>query len=120
MACGWERPARSHIHAVDGELQEFDPTMLGLEARAGLRAECLGSPRAIWEAALAYCASHTRKGEAHARRWAYGVWSGVYPGSKLPFGWYDARVTVDLDPGALSLVEREVKRFRKNSMARAA
>ena len=32
-----------------------DPEALGLTARAGLRAECLKDPRAVWDAALAYC-----------------------------------------------------------------
>lgn len=121
MACGWERPARSHIHAVEGELREFDAAALGIEARAGLRAECLKHPRRVWEAALTACASRTRKGEDHARRWAYGIYRGVYPGSKLPFGWYDIRIPADVDTGALSLVEREILRFRKNNtQSRAA
>lgn len=122
MSCGWERPARSNIHAVAGEMCEFDPATLGIEARSGLRAECLKNPRAVWEAALSYCMSNTRKGPDHARKWAYGVWRGVFPGSKLPFGWYDAAPAVVLDTGALSLIEREVRRFRKGSgnMRRAA
>lgn len=118
--CGWERPARSNIHAVDGELKEFDFAALGIEARPGLRAECLNHPRRIWEASLSACATRTRKGEDHARRWAYGIWRGIYPGAKLPFGWYDAPVPTLLDTGALSLVEREILRFRKNNQARAA
>lgn len=120
MSCGWERPARSNIHAVEGELVEFDPAALGIEARPGLRAECLKHPRKVWEAALNYCAYATSKGEDHARRWAYGVYRGVYPNSKLPFGWYDMAIPAVPDPGAFSLIEREVKRFRKSSNARRA
>ena len=115
MACGWEKPARSDILAVAGEMQEFDLNAMGVEARPGLRAECLKHPRKVWEAALNYCASATRKGEDHARRWAYGVYRGIYPGSKLPFGWYDAPIPALADQSASSLIEREVRRFRKNS-----
>lgn len=120
MSCGWERPARSHIHAVAGELREFDLAALGIEARPGLRAECIKHPRKIWEAALNYCAAATPKGPDHARRWAYGVYRGIYPNSKLPFGWYDAPIPIAADPTAFSLIEREVKRYRKNSNARRA
>lgn len=118
MSCGWERPARSHIHAVEGELHEFDPNALA--ARAGLRAECLKSPRKIWEAALSYCSESTRKGEEHARRWAYGVFRGVYPASKLPFGWFDMPIPVSPDFAAYQLVEREVQRYRKNNQRKEA
>lgn len=116
MSCGWERPAKSGIQAVAGQLCEFDPSALGIEARSGLRADCLKHPRKVWEAALQYCASATRKGEDHARRWAAGVWYGVYPGAKMPFGWYGMTIPAGpVDPGAWSLVEREVNRFRKNA-----
>lgn len=120
-ACGWERPARSEIQAVAGELKEFDPGSLGMEPRGGLRAECLKNPRLIWNAALNYCAAHTGQGEDHARRWAYGVFRGVYPGAKLPSGWYGSRIPAVVDASAYSLVERETARFRKkNPMRRAA
>lgn len=120
MACGWERPARSHIHAVEGELREFDFQALGLNARAGLRAECLKDPRQVWGAALNYCAGMTGKGEDHARKWAYGVWRGVYPDAKLPFGWYQAPIPALVDQNAFALIEREVRRFRKHSSQRRA
>jgi superfamily II DNA or RNA helicase len=115
MACGWERPARSNIHAVEGELREFDSAALGLKARDGLRADCLKNPRMVWEAALQYCSVSTRKGDYVARRWAAGVWSGVYPGAKLPFGWRDMPIPLVTDQNAYALVEREVKRFRKTA-----
>ena len=120
MACGWEKPARSGIHHVDGELHEFNPQNMGMEPRAGLRAECLKDPRSVWLAALAFTSERTRKGEDHARRWAYGVFRGVYPNNKLPFGWFDAPIPRSFDPNAYALVEREVARFRKNSKRRAA
>lgn len=112
MCCGWEKPARSGIVAVDGELQAFDPSALGLTARAGLRAECLKDPRTVWDAALAYCLDNKPRDEEKARKWAYGIFRGVYPDAKLPRGWYDAGRKA-FDPAAYSLVEREVKRFRK-------
>jgi DNA repair protein RadD len=113
-ACGWEKPARSGIHAVEGEMHEFrlDAAM---EPRAGLRAECLKDPRKVWEGALAYTTDHTRKGEQHARRWAYGVWKGIYPSAKLPFGWFDMPIPRGVDQSAYALIDREVKRFRKSN-----
>ena len=115
MACGWERPARSGVVNIAGEMEEYDLGALALETRPGLRAECLKDPRKVWDAALHYTMGATRKGEHHARKWAYGIWRGCYPTSKLPCGWFDARPAPMVDPSALSLVEREVKRFRKNS-----
>jgi DNA repair protein RadD len=118
MACGWERPARSGIVAVEGTLQAFDPKALGLTAREGLRAECLKDPRAVWDAALAYCMDHCPRDENKARRWAYGCWRGIYPDAKLPSGWFDAS-RKSCDPNAYALIERETKRFRKNRKATA-
>lgn len=115
LACGWEKPARSGIVNVEGELQEFDMAAAAMQPRAGLRADCLKEPRRVWEAALRYTTATTRKGEEHARKWAYGVFRGVYPNNKLPSGWFHTPVNPVLDPHADSLVEREIKRFRKNS-----
>lgn len=117
MCCGWERPARSSVVQVDGEMAEFRLDRLALEARPGLRAECLKDPRTVWDAALAYTSERTRKGEEHARKWAYGVWRAVYPGAKLPGGWFDAAVPHAFDPNAYALIDREVKRFRKGRAA---
>ena len=116
MACGWEKPARSGINTVDGELQAFSLAE-AMQPRAGLRAECLASPRKVWEAALAYTFMHSRKGEDHARKWAYGAFRGVYPGSKLPFGWYNLTPPAIWDANAFALIEREQKRFRKRRSA---
>lgn len=118
-ACGWERPARSNITVADGELQEFSLERMAMQPRAGLRADCLKEPRKVWEAALTYCFERSRKGEEHARKWAYGIFRGVYPDSKLPFGWFDMS-PVSADPHAYALIERETKRFRKQSRRRAA
>jgi superfamily II DNA or RNA helicase len=112
--CGWQRPAHSRIHALDGELHAFKRPE-ALEARSGLRADILTDPRKVWDGALAYTMVHTRKGEQHARRWAYGIWKGIYPGAKLPFGWFDAPVQVLPDPAAYALAERETKRFRNSA-----
>ncbi|MFN4296779.1 MAG: DEAD/DEAH box helicase [Brevundimonas sp.] len=120
MSCGWERPARSHIHAVEGELREFDPSALGIEARAGLRAECLKHPRKVWEAALHYSVYNGARGEEAARKRAYAVYCGIYPGSKPAFGWFDMPVPAIVDPNAYALIEREVRRFRKQTNMRRA
>jgi DNA repair protein RadD len=117
MACGWEKPARSGIHAVDGELQAFDLKSMAMEPRAGLRAECLSDPRKVWEAALVYTSERTRKGEHHARKWAYGAWRSVYPNNKLPFGWFEMAVPREFDRSAYDLIHREVRRFRKSRAA---
>lgn len=120
MACGWEKPARSDVVVKDGELQAFDMAAAAMQPRDGLRAECLKEPRRVWEAALRYTAATTRKGEEHARKWAYGVFRGVYPNNKLPSGWFHSPINPALDPHADALIEREIKRFRKNSNRRAA
>lgn len=122
-ACGWERPARSSITAVEGELHEFSLERLSMQPRAGLRAPILKDPKAVWQAALAYCNMSTSKGEDMARKWAYGICfgsSGIYPDSKPPRGWYDMPIPAIFDQHAFSLVERETKRFRKSSKRKAA
>lgn len=111
MACGYERPARSGIHAVEGEMHEFKLPD-AMQARAGLRADCLKNPRAVYEAALSYSLTNSRD-EGKARKRAYAIWRGVYPAAKPGFGWFDMPVPSMVDQGAYSLVEREVKRFRK-------
>ena len=116
MACGWEKPARSGIVAVEGALHEFDPAALGLTARAGLRAECLKDPRSVWDAALAYCMDHCPRDETKARKWAYGVWRGIFPDAKLPRGWFEASRR-GCDQNAYALIDRETKRFRKKRKA---
>lgn len=120
-SCGWERPAQaSGVRVVQGELIDFEiSTKEAFQPRAGLRAECLSraqAPLNIWNAAVAYCEAHTRKGPDAARKWAFGIWKGVFPGAKLPRGLYDApsdpdRVQVD----EWSLIEREINRFRKTA-----
>jgi DNA repair protein RadD len=114
MCCGWERPARSGIVAVDGTLREFSAA--AYQARDGLRADCLGNPKAVWLAALAYCMDRRPRDEDKARRWAAGIWYGIYPDAKLGFGWYNAAPAL-ADPAAYALVDREVKRFRKKGRA---
>ena len=114
MACGWEKPARSGVHAVEGELVEFTlPDAMA--PRSGLRAECLKEPRKVWEAALVYTSERTRKGEDHARRWAFGVWKDIYPSAKPGFGWYDMPIPRSAAPDAYGLIDREVQRFRKRN-----
>ncbi|WP_332717388.1 DEAD/DEAH box helicase [Pelagibacterium mangrovi] len=120
--CGWQRPARGEIQTVEGTLIDFElSTKTAFQPRKGLRADCLKDPRRVWNAALTYCFANSRKGPEVARKWAYGIWAGVYPGSKLPHGLFDMkheahRVSVD----EYGLIEREVKRFRKNNRRSAA
>lgn len=115
MACGWERPARSGIVAVEGELKEFSAAQAAMQPRVGLRAECLKEPRKIWDAALSYTLERSRD-EGKARRWSYGIFMGIFPGHKLPPGWFNAAPRAP-DQQAYSLIEREVKRFRKRRAA---
>lgn len=116
-SCGWQRPQRGEIQVTEGELIDFDINTQGaFKPRAGLRANCLKNPRAIWNAALAYCLSNGRRGEEHSRRWAYGVWASIYPGCKLPRGLFGAACDYDnVQPDQFSLIEREVKRFRRQN-----
>lgn len=118
-SCGYERAARSGIHAVEGEMHEFSMPD-AMQPRAGLRAEVLKEPRRVWEGCLAFTMASSRKGEDHARKWAYGIWRGIYPNAKPGFGWYDMPAPRSYDASAYALAEREVARFRKNSKRRAA
>lgn len=122
QSCGWERPKRGEIQTVEGELIDFEmSTKAAFQPRAGLHAECLKNPRAIWNAALAYCFAHGRGGPEKSRKWAYGIWAGIYPNSKLPYGLFDAACHSDaVKVDEWSLIEREVKRFRKNNQRSAA
>jgi superfamily II DNA or RNA helicase len=120
--CGWQRPKRGEIQIVQGDLIDFEVSLKSAyQPRKGLRAACLSDPRKVWHTALAYCQSHTRKGETAARKWAYGVWRGVYPGSTLPFGLYESPCDQSsVREDAWGLVEREVTRFRKQNQRSAA
>lgn len=117
QGCGWERPQRGEIQIIDGELIDFEmSTRDAFQPREGLRAECLDDPRAVWNAAVSYCSAYARSGPEAAKKWAYGVWRGIYPGAKLPDGMYDFQH----NPAAVqsdewSLIDREVKRFRKQN-----
>lgn len=120
-SCGWERPARGEIQIIQGELIDFD---LGLsscfEPRKGLRAECLKDPRAVYAAALAYTMASTSKGAEHARRWSAGIWKGIY--ERWPPKSFDAIAAnpASVTPDQWSLIDREVRRFRKNNKRKAA
>lgn len=111
-ACGWERPARSGVHAVDGQMHEFKLAE-AMESRAGLRAECLKNPRSVWLAALAYTHERSTKGHDHALRWAKGIFRGIYPSDWPARNWGEAPPAI-ADQGAYALIEREQKRFRKS------
>jgi len=115
-SCGWERPQVGTVQIVQGELIDFEiSTKEAFQPRHGLRAECLSRPEDVWNAALSYCEANTRKGPEAARKWALGVFRGIY--NRWPPRQFDgiradaAKVT----PDQWSLVDREVRRFRKNS-----
>lgn len=118
-SCGWERPARSGVHQVEGELHEFSQERLGLEPRAGLRADCLKDPRKVWDACLRQKMDTMRDME-RARKAAYAQWKGIYPEGKLGFGWFDSPPPQLVDPAAYALAERETRRFRKQNKRRKA
>ncbi|TPM59135.1 ATP-dependent helicase [Mesorhizobium sp. B2-2-4] len=121
-SCGWERPRRGEIQTVEGELIDFEmSTKAAFQPRKGLRAGCLANPRAIWNAALAYCLANGTRGEEASRKWAYGVWRGIYPNSKLPYGLYDAACQYGaVQTDEYGLIEREIRQFRKKSNSRRA
>ncbi|MCJ8138586.1 DEAD/DEAH box helicase [Falsirhodobacter halotolerans] len=119
MCCGWEKPARSSIVAVDGALHQFDTQSITLKARDGLRAACLSDPRTVWDAALAFCFERSRKGDDHAIRWAKSVFRSIYP-NDWPAGSWGVSPPALVDQGAYALIDRETKRFRNASKRRAA
>lgn len=122
QSCGWEQPRRGEIQTVEGELIDFEvSTKTAFQPRSGLRADCLKNPRAIWNAALVYCFANGRRSPDSSRKWAYGIWAGIYPGAKLPSGLYDVDANGDsITTEEWSLIDREVRRFRKKSPRRAA
>ena len=113
-ACGWERPSNSQIAYRNGKLLEFKAQNIEFTPRPGLRACVTRTPQAVWEAALNYTLRHGRKGEEAARKWAAGIWCGVYPGHRLPYGWFSMERPALVPPDHWAFIEREVKRFRKN------
>jgi superfamily II DNA or RNA helicase len=120
--CGWQRPQRGEIQIVEGQVIDFaHDASVAFKPRAGLRAACLKDPRGVWNAALAYCLANTGKGAEAGRKWAYGVWRGIYPGSKLPYGLFDAPCDFQhVGQDEYGLIEREVRRFRTGKGRRAA
>lgn len=125
QSCGWERPQRGEIQVVEGQLIDFEMSVAGtFQPRQGLRAECLKDPKAIWSAAVAYCQQSTHRGPDAVLKWARGIWGGIYPNAKLPKGLWDG--AFDLAKGAQmlspewQLVDREVRRFRKQGKRKVA
>lgn len=118
--CGWERPKRGEIQIRSGDLIDLDMRVAStFTPRSGLRAACLEDPGRIWNAALAYCLSKGRRGDDAARKWAFGIWRGIYPGARLPHGLYAAPCSPDaVGVEEWQLVEREVSRFRKGGAGR--
>lgn len=115
-SCGWTRPERGEIQIVQGELIDVS---LGagdtFKPRSGLRAECLKDPKAIYHAALSYTMATSSKGPEHARKWAAGIFKGIYerwpPRAFDSIGVNHERVT----PDQFSLIDREIRRFRKTA-----
>jgi DNA repair protein RadD len=125
QSCGWEKPQRGEIQIVEGKLIDFDLSVRGaFQPRQGLRAECLQDPKAIWAAAVAYCQQHTHRGPDVALKWARGIWGGIYPDAKLPNGLWDGAFDLasraDMMSPEWALVDREVRRFRKQGKQRKA
>lgn len=116
-SCGWQRQSRGAIKFVDGDLLDVDLAKTeAFQPRHGLRAECLKDPKRIWNAAQAYCQANTRKGPEAARKWACGVFYGIFPHAKLPRGIYESACKpADVAPDEYSLIDREVRRFRKST-----
>ncbi|MEQ1955988.1 DEAD/DEAH box helicase [Mesorhizobium yinganensis] len=114
-SCGWQRPKRGEIQTVEGTLIDFEHSIAdAYQPRKGLRAECLKDPRGVWNAALSHCLMNSKRDPEKLRRWAYGIWRGIYPNSKLPSGLYSAApnggaVTSD----QWGLIDREITRFRR-------
>jgi DNA repair protein RadD len=115
VACGWQRPARGEIQFVEGEMIDVALTMgEQYSSRQGLRAGCLKDPKAVWNAALSYCLTGSSGGADRARKWAMGIWFGIYEGAKPPRGFFDAPAQpAKVTPDQWNLVDREVRRFRK-------
>ncbi|PSJ64487.1 DEAD/DEAH box helicase [Kumtagia ephedrae] len=120
--CGWQRPRRGEIKTVEGELVDVEVSILSAyQPRAGLRADCIKNPRAVWNAALCYCWEHSRKDPETIRKWAYAIWRAIYPNSKLPHGLWDIAPSYKIvAPDEISLIEREVRRNRQTMRRRAA
>ncbi|GAC1572968.1 MAG: hypothetical protein NVS3B5_02180 [Sphingomicrobium sp.] len=112
--CGWQRPERGEIQVVQGELIDVNLAASGeFKPRQGLRAECLRDPRAIWNAALSYTSSTSSKGPEHARKWAAGIWKGIFE-QWPPRSFDGVKANHEaVTPDQYSLIEREVRRFRK-------
>lgn len=120
-SCGWERKPLKEIEVVDGEVVDLDLKREVFKPRQGLRADCLKDPMNVWNAALHYCNENTSKGPDAARKWAYGVWAGIYPGAKLPSGRYNAQINHKIvTPEQYGLIDREVRRFRKSFKKKVA
>lgn len=119
-ACGWERPARSEIINKQGEMHAFSSQDTKFTPRKGLRSGITDDPRTIWNAALEYTLYYSNNGDDAARKWAYGIFRGVYPDNKLPYGWWDMKPTGRATKKDWDFIQREVKRFRNSKQRRSA
>ncbi|GEP60555.1 helicase [Reyranella soli] len=109
LACGRERPPRaSNTYAVSGTTQ-IVPTR---GARNRSDHPFLKDPQLAYRAFLAFTTHRKRGDEAGARRWAAGIYRGVY--GNWPSRSYDGL------PHEPALLTPDVERFCKRQMARYA
>lgn len=125
-SCGWEKPARGEIRVVEGEVQDFQLSLLAsFQPRQGLRADCLKDPRAVWAAGVAYWLDRTHGDIEKATKCAYRNWKEIYPNAKLPPGLWDRAPAMATEVEWMfspewSLIDREVKRGWKQAKRRKA
>lgn len=116
QSCGWEKPARGEIRVIEGQVQDFQLSLMSnFQPRQGLRAECLKDPRAVWAAAVAYWLDRVHGDIDKATKCAYRNWKGIYPDAKLPSGLWDKGAQMATEAEWMftpewSLIDREVKR----------
>ncbi|HEU4682956.1 MAG TPA: DEAD/DEAH box helicase family protein [Nitrospira sp.] len=119
-SCGWERPSRSEIQIVQGELIDLELDVKSqFKPRAGLRSPCFNDPRAMYNAALVYTTIKATTKEK-ARFWARGIWKGIY--ERWPPDSFDL---MQPDPSKvvarqMDLIQREIRLFRKSARREAA
>lgn len=109
LACGRERPRKaSSVTSVRGATQ-----LLSMSAKSGRKFDytqhpLLRDPAAAYQSFLAFTTQRKRGDVEAGRRWAAGLYKGVY-------GQWPSRSYDGLPPGVLSL---DVERFCRREMAR--
>ena len=109
LACGRERPRRhSNVTTIRGTTH-----LLHMGAKSGRKFDfaqhpMLRDPAVAYQSFLAFTVQRKKGDEVAARKWAAGIYKGV-------FGQWPSRSYDELPPAALSL---DVERFCRNEMAR--